>query len=61
MLDWLSQNAATVIISVILIAVVALVLAYLIKNKRQGKTTCGCGCKGCPNESLCHKSNDRAK
>lgn len=57
MLDWLWQNAATIIISAVLILVVALVTAYLIKNKKQGKTTCGCGCKGCPNESLCHKTD----
>ena len=37
----------TVLICAGLVAIVALVIAYLIKNKKAGKSSCGCGCSGC--------------
>ena len=45
----------TVLICAGLVAIVALVIAYLIKNKREGKSSCGCGCSGCAMRDKCHK------
>ena len=40
------------IIAVLAVAVLG-IIAYLVKQKRQGKTGCGCGCSGCPHANVC--------
>ena len=59
MLQWLSENLATVIISLILLSVVALVIVKTVKNKKQGKSSCGCGCSSCPMSASCHGDNSK--
>lgn len=56
MLQWLSQNLATIIICMIIIAVVIAIIVKRVKDKKQGKSSCGCGCSGCPMSSACGKS-----
>ena len=46
---------ATVIISLVLAAIVAGIIVKMIKNKKEGKSSCGCGCGSCPMSSECHK------
>ena len=55
MLTFLSQNLATILISVGLLAVVALIVAKMARDRRAGKTSCGCGCSGCALQGQCHK------
>ena len=45
----------TVLICAGLATMVALIIAYLIKNKKEGKSGCGCGCSGCAMRDQCHK------
>ena len=47
MLAWLSNNIATVIISLVLAVIVALIIFSLVKNKKKGKSSCGCNCSCC--------------
>lgn len=54
MFAWLSENIATVIICAVLIAIVAAIIVKLIKDKKQGKSSCGCGCADCPMGGSCH-------
>lgn len=54
MLEFFSQYIATIIVSLILAAVVVLVVIKLYKDKKAGKSACGCKCSGCPNSSVCH-------
>ena len=54
MLAWLSQNAATIIICAVLIAVVATITVSMVKNRKKGKSSCGCGCANCPMSGSCH-------
>lgn len=54
MLNWLAQNAATIILSIVLITAVAMIIIHLVKNKKKGKTSCGCGCQNCPMSGSCH-------
>ena len=56
MLQWLSQNLATIIICLVLIFVVVLVVIKMIKDKKQGKSSCGCGCADCAMHGSCHIS-----
>ncbi|MGN0518922.1 MAG: FeoB-associated Cys-rich membrane protein [Acutalibacteraceae bacterium] len=58
MLLWLKANLATIIISVILVITVALVIRKMIKDKRQGKSSCGCGCANCALKGQCHPTQN---
>lgn len=56
MLTWLSANLSTLLISLVLFAVVISIVRYLIRQKKQGKHTCGCGgggCAGCSGDCHC--------
>lgn len=54
MLTWIMENMATIIISAVLIFVVAAVIASMVRSKRKGKSSCGCGCAGCAMNGACH-------
>lgn len=47
--------AATIIISILLVILVALIIRKLIRDKKKGLSSCGKGCNGCPNSAICHK------
>ena len=47
MLAWLSKNIATIIICLVLAVIVALIIFSLVKNKKKGKSSCGCNCAHC--------------
>ena len=55
MLNWLSSNLSTILISIVLLAIVISIIRYLINQKKQGKSTCGCsgGRAGCSGDCHC--------
>ena len=53
MKQWLTENISTVIIAVILLAALTAIAVKLIRNKKQGKSSCGCGCKNCALSGKC--------
>jgi len=55
MISFLTENLATIVISGILILICYAIIAQQIKNKKNGKSSCGCGCSGCAMSSICHK------
>ncbi len=57
MINFLAANLGTIVVSVILLAIVALIIAYLVRQKKKGKSSCGCGCGcgNCPSAGICHK------
>ncbi len=54
MFTWMMENMATIIISTVLILAVAAVIVNMVRNKRRGKSSCGCGCAGCAMNGACH-------
>lgn len=56
MLTFLTENLSTIIISLIIVAIVACIVFKMIKDKKNGKNSCGCGCENCPSAGMCHKS-----
>lgn len=54
MLEFFMANLATIVVGIIVFTIIALVLAFLIRNKINHKSTCGCGCAHCPSAGICH-------
>ena len=53
MFAWLYENIETIIICAILLAAVIAVIVSMVRKKKQGKSTCGCGCADCPMGDFC--------
>ncbi|MBP1737326.1 MAG: hypothetical protein H6Q60_1207 [Oscillospiraceae bacterium] len=48
--------AATIIISGLLLVMVSGIIVSMVRNKKKGKSACGCGgCDCCPSDDICHK------
>ena len=60
MLTWLMENMATIIISAVLVLFVAAILVSMVRGKRKGKSSCGCGCAGCAMNGACHPAKPEA-
>ncbi len=58
MIAWLTENMATILVAAVLIAVIALVIVGMIKNKKKGRGACSCGCDcgGCPQAGTCRST-----
>ena len=54
MLAWIAQNLGTILISAVLLVIVIAIVCYLIRQKKQGKSSCGAGCARCANAGCCH-------
>ncbi len=55
MLHWLLDNLATIVISLLLAAGVAGIVAVLRRDKKRGRSSCGGNCGHCPMGGACHK------
>lgn len=55
MLQFLSENIATIALTLGLCVLVGAIIAYLVHEKKAGKTSCGCGCGTCAMRDKCHK------
>lgn len=49
------ENAGTIIITLLLAGVVYTIIMKLRRDRRQGKSSCGCSCGNCPMAGSCHK------
>ncbi|MBQ6425580.1 MAG: FeoB-associated Cys-rich membrane protein [Clostridia bacterium] len=58
-MSWLANNLGTIIVALILIAVISLAVARLVKNRRSGKSSCGCNCAHCAMAESCHKQSNK--
>lgn len=45
---------ATIFIATLLVVAVAAILRKLARDRKAGKTSCGCGCANCPSAGICH-------
>ncbi len=58
MINWFTANLATILITLVIAIIVALVIIHIVKNKKQGKNSCGCGCGNCPMSGSCKHHSD---
>ena len=47
MFAWLSANLINIILVAVLVLIVGLLLRGMIRNKKAGKSSCGCNCASC--------------
>lgn len=55
MLDWITENLSTIVVSLILVLIVAVIIRKLVRDKKKGKSSCGCNCAHCAMAESCHK------
>lgn len=61
MFKWIAENWATLICGAAVIALVSLAVIKLVRDKKKGKSSCGCGCANCPMSGSCHKTAESKK
>ena len=54
MFAWITQNLGTILISAVLLVIVIAIVRYLIRQKKQGRSSCGCYCAHCAMHGECH-------
>lgn len=50
---------ANIIAGIIVVIVVALIIFKLVRDKKAGRNSCGCGCSACSASEVCHPSADK--
>ena len=55
MLKWFAANLGTILISLILAVIVTLIVVYLLRQKKAGKSSCGANCAHCAMHGQCHE------
>jgi len=58
-MTWILANIWTIVVSLILIAIVTLIIIKLIKDKKKGRSSCGCNCGNCPMSGSCKSSQKK--
>ncbi len=59
MITWLKENIGTIIALIAVIAVIALIVKSIVKDKKQGRSTCGSNCAHCANAGMCHSHDPK--
>ncbi|MFA9381271.1 MAG: FeoB-associated Cys-rich membrane protein [Acetanaerobacterium sp.] len=54
MFEFVAQNFATILIGAVVFGILAAVVIKIIKDHRNHKPSCGCGCENCPSSGMCH-------
>lgn len=55
-MGWIVTNLGTIVVGLILLIIVGLIIFKLVKDKKNGKSACGCGCANCAMKGSCHKN-----
>ena len=54
MLNWFAATLGTILISLVLLVLVFLIVRYLLRQKKAGKSSCGANCAHCAMHGQCH-------
>lgn len=61
MISWIIENISTLIVSAVLIAAVIAIIVSMVRGRKKGKSSCGCGCADCSLYSACHSGNSNSQ
>lgn len=56
MMEWLYVNWINILIISLVIVLVALAVISMIRDKKAGKSSCGCNCSNCAMAGKCHSA-----
>ena len=56
MLKFLAENWGSITVLLIVAGAAVFAVVKMYSDKKKGKSSCGCGCKGCPSAQMCHKT-----
>ena len=59
MLEFLTANGGTLLIGALIAVAVVLILLKLRRDKRKGRSSCGC--ENCPSAGMCHGGTEQPK
>lgn len=54
MFAWIIGNIATILISLVLLAVIAVIIYGMVRDRKKGKLSCGSCCSHCALADKCH-------
>ena len=54
MLAWIVSNIWTIVICAVLAAIIVAIIVSIVKDKKKGKSSCGCNCAHCAMADSCH-------
>lgn len=54
MFKWIAENISTILVFAALLLIAVLIIRSLVRNKKQGKSSCGCNCAHCAMAGQCH-------
>ena len=49
-----NMNLPTILVLLAVVAIVGAIVGKMIRDKKKGKSSCSCGCGGCPMSGTCH-------
>ncbi|HJD24286.1 MAG TPA: FeoB-associated Cys-rich membrane protein [Firmicutes bacterium] len=49
----------SLLIGLAVLAIVALIVRKLYRDRKRGRSSCGCGCDHCPSAGACHGHTER--
>ena len=59
MFTFIQENLGSLLILLGVAVIVTLVIVSRLRAKKQGKSTCGCGCQACPMADACHRKENK--
>ncbi|SCW50856.1 Virus attachment protein p12 family protein [Ruminococcaceae bacterium YRB3002] len=59
MIGWLIDNATNIVVILAVAALVTLAIWSMVKDRKAGKSSCGCGCANCAMAGKCHQQKKR--
>lgn len=57
-MEFLINNLGTILIAAAVIAILAAVIVNMVRKKKRGESSCGCGCSGCAMANVCHGAKE---
>jgi hypothetical protein len=58
-MQWIADNIGNIVIITLLVLMVIGIVMKLIKDKRKGKSSCGCNCGHCAMSGMCHNQTGK--
>lgn len=54
MLSFMQANLPTLVVGAVVLAILALAVRKVVLDRKNHRSSCGCGCAGCPSSGSCH-------